>query len=117
MVDVSKIMAKWSRLKEMARVEDASVDSQGGQEPEGGIERQGTSKLQGRDVKAASEKRGQPKKSQLSSADGGSKGPRAGQQGKADKVASKSKGVGSVKQSGRKSKGASDKSKKQSKEG
>lgn len=109
MVDVAKINAKWRKVKEAQRVKDASVDSQGGQEPEGGIERQGTSKLQGRDVKAASEKRGQSKKGQLSGADGGSKGARAGQQGKADKVASKSKGVGGVKQGGRKSKGASDK--------
>ena len=94
MVDVSKIMAKWSRLKEIARGKDTSVDSEGGQEPEGGIERQGSSELQGRDVKAASKKRGQSKAGQLSGKDGGSKRPRAGQQGKADKVASKSKSVG-----------------------
>ena len=117
MVDVAKIMAKWSRLKEIACGKDTSVDSKGGQEPEGGTERQGSSELQGRDVKAASKKRGQSKKGQLSSADGGSKRSRAGQQGKADKVASKLKSVVSVKQSGRKSKGASDKPKKQSKEG
>ena len=117
MVDVATIMAKWSRLKEIARGKDTSVDSQGGQEPEGGTERQGSSKLQGRDVKAASEKRGQSKAGQLSSSDGGSQGARKRQQGKADKVTSKSKSVGSVKQSGRKSKGSGDKSKKQSKEG
>lgn len=110
MVDVAKIMAKWSKLKEAQRVEDASVDAQGGQEPEGGIEREGSSELQGRYVKTASKKRGQSKTGQLSSSDGGSQGTRARQRRKADTVASKSKGVGRVKQSGRKSEGASDKS-------
>ena len=117
MVDVKKIVAKWAKLKEAEVGKDTSVDSQGGQEPEGGIERQGSSKLQGRDVKAASEVGGQPKKGQLSGKDGGSQGARKRQQGKADKVASKPKSVGSIKQSGRKSKGASDKPSKQSKEG
>lgn len=117
MVDVAKIMAKWSKLKEAQRVEDASVDAQGGQEPEGGIERKGSGELQGRDVKAASKKRGQSEAGELLGKDGGSKRPRAGQQGKADKVASKSKSVGRVKQSGRKGQGAGNKSKKQSKEG
>lgn len=121
MVDVSKIMAKWSRLKEAAReqIQDSSVAEERGPESRGGSKPQGSGKRKegGVEPKAASKKRGQSKKGQLSSADGGSKRPRAGQQGKADKVASKSKSVGSVKQSGRKSKGSGNQSKKQSKEG
>lgn len=107
--DVAKIVAKWKRIKDG---EDTRMDSEGGQEPEGGIEREGSGQLQGRDVKAASEVGRQPKKGQLSGTDGGSQGARAGRKGKTNSSSSKPKSVGSLKQGGRKSKGASDKSSK-----
>ena len=114
MRDVAKIAAKWQRIK---HEQDTSLDSQGGQEPEGRSKRQGSGQLQGRDVKAASEVGGQPKKGKLPSKDGGSKGTRARQQGETNSSSSKPKSVGSLKQGGRKSKGSSNKSSKQSKEG
>lgn len=109
-VNVQKIVDKWRKVKEASRGENTSMDTQGGQEPSGGIERKGSSELQGRDVKATSEVGGQPKTRKLSSADGKHAGSRAGRKGKADTVASKSKSVGSVKQVGRKGKSKSDKS-------
>ena len=114
MVDVAKINAKWRRVKEAQRVEvqDSSVAEERGSESQWRVKREGSSEREGSGVesKAASEKRGQSKTGQLSSKDGGSQGTRARQRGKTDTVASKSKGVGRVKQSGRKGKGASDKS-------
>jgi len=110
MTDVSKIMAKWRRIKD----EHTGLDSQGGEEPEGWVKRKGSSELQGRDVKGSGKKRGQSKKGQLLSEDGGNVGTGEGQQGKADSVASKLKSVGSKQQVGRKGKGKSDKQKKQS---
>jgi len=112
--DVAKIVAKWKRIKDG---EDTRMDSQGGQEPEGGIERQGSGQLQGRDTEAASEVGGQPKKGQLSGTDGGSQRTRARQQRKTNSSSSQPKSVGSLKQVGRKSKGARNQSSKQSKEG
>ena len=106
MTDVSKIMAKWRRIKD----EHTGLDSQGGEEPSGWVKRKGSSELQGRDVKGSSKARGQSKAGKLSGSDGKHAGSRAGRKGKADTVASKSKSVGSVKQVGRKSKGKSDKS-------
>lgn len=117
MVDVNKIVAKWAKIKEALSVKDTSVDSQGGKEPEGGIERQGSGELQGGNPEAASKERGQPKTRKLSSKDGVSKGTRAGRKGKTNASSSQPKSVGSKQQGGRKSKGASNKSKKQSKEG
>ena len=112
--DVAKIVAKWKRIKDG---EDTRMDSEGGQEPEGGIEREGSGQLQGRDVKTASEVGGQPKKGQLSGTDGGSQGTRKRQQGETNPSSSQPKSVGGLKQGRRKSKGARDKPKKQSKEG
>jgi hypothetical protein len=109
-VNVQKIVDKWSKVKEASRGENTSVDTQGGQEPEGGIERKGSSELQGRDVKGASKVGRQSEKGKLSGTDGKHAGSRAGRKGKADTVASKSKSVGSVKQGGRKGKGKGDKS-------
>ena len=117
MVDVKKIVANWAKSKEALSVEDTSVDSKGDQEPEVGIERQGSGELQGGNSEAASEKRGQPKTSKLSSKDGELKGTRAGRKGKTNASSSQPKSVGSKQQSGRKSKGSSNKPKKQSKEG
>ena len=74
MVDVAKIMAKWARYKEKQReqVQDASVDSQGREEPRGGTERKGKGQRKSAGVKpkAASKKRGQPKTGKLSRKDG-----------------------------------------------
>ena len=74
MVDVAKIMAKWARYKEKQReqIQDASVDSQGGEEPKGGTKRKGKSQRKSAGVKpkAPSKKRGQPKTRKLSSKDG-----------------------------------------------
>jgi len=109
-VNVQKIVDKWRKVKEASRGEDTSMDSQGRQEPEGGIERQGSGKLQGRDVKAASEVGGQPKTRKLSGTNGGSQGSRARQQRKTNSSSSQPKSVGSLKQSGRKSKSKSNKS-------
>ena len=93
---------------------NSSLAEERRKEPEGGIERKGSSKLQGGNVKASSKVGGQSKKSKLSSKDGQRKRPRKGQQGKANTVTSKSKGVGSKQQSGRKSKSKGNKQKKQS---
>ena len=86
------------------------------QEPEGGTKRKGSSKRKeaGIKPKASSEKRRQPSKSKLSSKDGGSERSRKGQQGKTNASSSQPKSVGSLKQVGRKGKGQSNKSKKQS---
>lgn len=110
MTDVSKIMAKWRRIKD----EHTGLDPQGGEEPAGWVKREGSRELQGRDVKGTGKERGQSKKGQLFSKDGGNVGTGEGQQRKADSVASKLKGVGSKQQVGRKGKGPSDKPKKQS---
>ena len=93
---------------------NSSLAEERGQEPKGGTERKGSSKLQGGNTKASSEKRRQSSKGKLSSKDGGSKGARKGREGKTNPSSSQLKSVGSLKQSGRKGKGQSDKSKKQS---
>ena len=93
---------------------DSSLAEERGQEPRGGIERKGSSKLQGGNTKAPSKKRRQPSKGKLSSKDGGSKRSRKGQQGKTNPSSSQLKSVGSIKQTGRKGKGQSNKPKKQS---
>ena len=93
---------------------DSSLAEVGRQEPEGGIERKGSGKLQGGNVKGSSEKRRQPSKGKLSSKDGGSKGARKRREGKANPSSSQLKSVGSLKQTGRKGKGQSNKPKKQS---
>ena len=98
-------------------VKNTSLDTERGQEPERRVKREGSRKLQEGYVKGSGKKRGQSKKGQLLSEDGGNVGTGEGQQGKADSVASKSKGVGSKQQVGRKGKGKSDKQKKQSQEG
>lgn len=110
MTDVSKIMAKWRRIKD----EHTGLDPQGGEEPEGWVKREGSRELQGRDVKGTGKERRQSKKGEFLSKDGGNVGTGEGQQGKADSVASKLKGVGSKQQVGRKGKGKGDKPKKQS---
>lgn len=109
-VNVQNIVDKWRKVKEASRGENTSVDTQGGQEPEGGTERKGSSKLQGRDVKGSGKVGRQPKAGKLSGTDGKHAGSRAGRKGKADTVASKSKSVGSKQQGRRKSKGKSDQS-------
>ena len=93
---------------------DSSLAEERGQEPRGGTERKGSSKLQRGDVKATSKKRRQPSKGKLSSKDGGSKGARKRREGKTNPSSSQLKSVGSLKQSGRKGKGQSNKPKKQS---
>ena len=87
-----------------------------GKNPKGGLNAKGRASYKGGTLKPPVKSGDNPRRASFL-ARMGSKRPRAGQQGKADKVASKSKSVGGVKQSGRKSKGSSDKSKKQSKEG
>ena len=109
MRDVAKIVAKWQRIK---HEQDTSLDSQGGQEPEGRSKRQGSGQLQGRDVEAASEVGGQPKKGKLSSKDGGNARTGKGLKGQTNKTSSQPKGVGSIKQSRRKTKGSSNLTKK-----
>ena len=95
---------------------NSSVAEERGSEPEWGTERKGSSKRKSAGVKpkAASKNRRQPSKGKLPSKDGGSKGSRKGQQGKANPSSSQLKSVGSIKQSGRKGKGKGDKPKKQS---
>ena len=105
-------MFRW--LKRLWNGKDSSLAEERGSEPEGGIERKGSSKLQRGDVKATSKKRRQPSKGKLSSKNGGSKRSRKGQQGKTNPSSSQLKSVGSLKQSGRKGKGKGDKPKKQS---
>ena len=113
-VNVQKIVDKWRRIKEASRgtIQDTSVAEERGSESQWRIKREGPSKREGAGIesKATSEIGGQPKTRKLSGTDGSGKGSRAGRKGKADTVASKSKSVGSVKQSGRKGKGKSDKS-------
>jgi len=101
-------------LKRWWNGKDSSLAEERGQEPEGGIERKGSSKLQGGNTKSPSKKRRQSSKGKLSSKDGGSEGARKGQQGKTNASSSQPKSVGSLKQIGRKGKGQSNKSKKQS---
>ena len=95
---------------------DSSLAEERGQEPRGGTERKGASKRKGAGVKpkATSKEGRQPSKSKLPSKNGGSKGSRKRQQGKANPSSSQLKSVGSLKQSGRKGKGKGDKPKKQS---
>ena len=107
-------MFNW--LKRLWHGKDSSLAEKRRSEPEGGIERKGSSKRKEAGVKpkASSAKRRQPSKSKLSSKDGGSERPRKGQQGKTNASSSQPKSVGSLKQVGRKGKGQSNKSKKQS---
>jgi hypothetical protein len=88
-------------------VKNTSLDTEGRQEPEGRIKREGSRELQGGYVKTAGKKRRQPKKGQLLSKDGRNGGTRARQQGQADEITSKPKSVGRKQQSRRKGKGKS----------
>jgi hypothetical protein len=107
-------MFNW--LKRLWHGKDSSLAEKRRSEPEGGIERKGSSKRKEAGVKpkATSKERRQSSKGKLSSKDGGSKRSRKGQQGKTNASSSQPKSVGSLKQVGRKGKGQSDKSKKQS---
>lgn len=96
---------------------DSSLAEVGRQEQEGRSERGGSQVVQqtdGGNVKGSSKKRRQPSKGKLSSKDGGSERPRKRREGKANPSSSQLKSVGSIKQTGRKGKGQSNKSKKQS---
>ena len=103
MTDVSKIMAKWRRIKD----EHTGLDPQGGEEPEGWVKRKGSRELQGGYVKGSGKKRRQSKKGQLLSKDGRDGGTGTRQQGQADEITSKPKSVGRKQQSRRKGKGKS----------
>jgi len=105
-------MLNW--LKRLWHGKNSSLAKERGQESEGRSKRKGSSKLQGGNLKASSKKRGQSSKGKLPSKDGGSKGSRKRQQGKTNPSSSQLKSVGSLKQTGRKGKGQSDKPKKQS---
>lgn len=113
-VDVQKIVDKWRRIKEASRgtIQDTSVAEERGSESQWRIKREGPSKREGAGIesKATGEIGGQPKTRKLSGTDGSGKGARAGQRRKTNAASSKSKSVGGVKQSGRKSKSKSDKS-------
>ena len=84
--------------------EDSSLAKEGREESEGRLERKGSSKLQEGYSQTSSKVRQQPKKSKLSSKDGGNARTRKGLKGKTNKTSSQSKSLGSVKQSGRKTK-------------
>ncbi len=107
-------MLNW--LKRLWNGKDSSLAEERGSEPEGGTERKGSSKRKGAGVKpkATSKEGRQPSKGKLSSKNGGSKGSRKGRERKTNPSSSQFKSVGSLKQTGRKGKSQSDKSKKQS---
>ena len=84
--------------------EDSSLAKEGGEESEGRLERKRSSKLQEGNSKPSSKVRRQPKKSKLPSKYGGNARTRKGLKGKTNKTSSQSKGLGSVKQSRRKTK-------------
>lgn len=88
-------------------VKNTSLDTEGRQEPEGRIKREGSRELQEGYVKGSGKKRRQPKKGQLLSEDGRNGGVGARQQGQADEITSKPKSVGRKQQSRRKGKGKS----------
>ena len=64
---------------------NTSVDTEGRQEPSGGLERQGPS---GNGDEGSGKKRRQPKTGQLSGKDGKHEGPRKGRKGKANEITS-----------------------------
>lgn len=108
-------MLNW--LKRLWHGKNSSLAKERGTESIGGTERGGSQVVQKadrRNTKAASKEGRQPSKSKLSGKDGGSKGSRKRQQGKTNPSSSQLKSVGSIKQTGRKGKGQSDKPKKQS---
>jgi len=109
-------MFKWLKRFWYGKVQDSFMAEKSGSESRGGIKRGGQTqrKSAGIESKAPSKVGGQSKKGKLSSKDGQRKGSRKGREGKADTVTSKSKGMGSKQQSGRKSEGKSNKQKKQS---
>jgi len=113
-VDVQKIVDKWRKVKEASRgtIQDTSVAEERGSEPRGRSKSSGSGEREGAGIesKATSEVGGQPKTRKLSGSDGVGKGSRAGQRRKTNTASSKSKSVGSVKQSGRKGKSKSDQS-------
>ena len=84
--------------------ENSSVAKEGREKSEGRLERKRSSKLQEGNSKTSSKVRRQPKKSKLPSKDGGDARTRKGLKGKTNKTSSQSKGLGSVKQSRRKTK-------------
>jgi hypothetical protein len=99
-------------LRRRKDAENSSVAKEGREESEGRLERKRSSKLQRRNSKSSSKVRGQPKKSKLSSKNGGNARTGKGLKGKTNKTSSQPKSVGSIKQSRRKTKGSSNLTKK-----
>ena len=82
-----------------------------GKNPKGGLNAKGRASYKGGTLKAPVV-RGQPKKSKLSSKDGGNARTGKGLKGQTNKTSSQPKSVGSIKQSRRKTKGSSNLTKK-----
>ncbi len=93
--------------EEIVHGKDTIVAKKGRKESKRRTQRGGSKELHSRDSQSSSEVRRQPKKSKLSSKDGGNERSRKGLEGKANKTSSQSKSLGSIKQSRRKTKSGS----------